>query len=70
MPNYSTESSEEDVTEEDNRNYLNDLSSPTVYDDINLNNLYSTASMQIHIDKYSLMFGLLLAVRYYCRHLY
>lgn len=71
MPSYSTESSEEDVSEEDNQNYINDLSASTVYDDNynNFNNLYSAASMQIHIEKYTLMFGLILGLRYCCGHL-
>lgn len=68
MPNYSTESSEEDVSEEDNENYINDLSSPSVYDDNynKLNNLYSSASLQIHNGKFSLAFCSFFALRYCC----
>lgn len=71
MPNYSTESSEEDVNEGDNQNYINDLNVPTTYDDNynTINHLYSTAAAPIHIQKYSLLFGLILALSYCCRHL-
>lgn len=73
MPNYSTESSEEEeVSEADSQNYINDLSSPAVYDENynNYNELGSSASTRNHIEKYSLVFGLILALSYYCRQLH
>lgn len=73
MPNYSTESSEEEeVSEADNQNYINDLSSPAVYDENynNYNELGSSTSTRNYIEKYSLVFGLILALSYYCRQLY
>lgn len=73
MPNYSTESSEEEVSEEGNQNYINDLSVPTTYDD-DYNNiktaLVGSSATQFHIEKYT--FGLMsgLAISYCCRHLF
>lgn len=62
------EGSEDDEEDEDNQNYINDLNSPTNYEDIynSLNAMSSDSTMRMHFNAYTLLFSCLLIVRYCC----